>query len=250
MFWLFTISIMHYKLTDCATISFVDRITYTSYILVSYFRSTMRCAKRTIGTWRIRCDEIRFVKIPNLVSHEMEQFVVLVALEQKTRQIYEAVEWLWRVHQYTYLRLGHMIRVSDDEITKKPQCYLPHHMLYSNRKAQQLNYTICVWRVSTTNGRRMNSLLLTDGPRLQDKFSFILMRWRMHRLALCADVEKMYRQKKSIETISTYRLDSDAAGRHTTFSVWRHQWQIKRNGQNRVVDSELLDKRKVTASHL
>lgn len=45
----------------------------------------------------------------------------------------------------------------------------------------------------TTNGRSLNDVLMV-GPRLQQDFAFILLRWRKHKFVLSVDVEKMYRQ--------------------------------------------------------
>ena len=46
----------------------------------------------------------------------------------------------------------------------------------------------------SSSGWSLNASLLT-GPTLQDNLTDILLRFRFHSIALCADVEKMYRQK-------------------------------------------------------
>lgn len=93
----------------------------------------------------------------------------------------------------TYLQLNHMEKVTEDEIETVPQCYLPHHAVFKPESTSTKLRVVFDASATTTNGKSLNNLLLT-GPRLQDNLSAILLRWRMHRIALCADIEKMYRQ--------------------------------------------------------
>lgn len=86
-----------------------------------------------------------------------------------------------------------MERVDETEIEKLPQCYLPHHAVFKPESTSTKLRVVFDASAATTNGRSLNSLLLT-GPRLQDKLSSILLRWRTYRIALCADIEKIYPQ--------------------------------------------------------
>lgn len=116
----------------------------------------------------------------------------LSSLERKGSQ-YEQQWQTYKKFMETYLELGHMEIVPQEEIEKQPQCYLPHHAVFKPESTTTKLRVVFDASASTTNGKGLNNLLLT-GPRIQDKLSTILLRWRMHRIALCADIEKMYRQ--------------------------------------------------------
>lgn len=93
----------------------------------------------------------------------------------------------------SYQLLGHMERVPDAEVVDHPQCYLPHHAVFKPDSTTTKLRVVFDASALTTNGRSLNDTLLV-GPRLQDKLTTILIRWRKHRIAITADIEKMYRQ--------------------------------------------------------
>lgn len=148
------------------------------------------------------------------------------ALERKGTQ-HENQWQQYKQFMDTYLSLGHMEGVPEDEISVQPQCYLPHHAVFKPDSTTTKLRVVFDASALTTNGKGLNDLLLI-GPRLQDKLSAILLRWRMHKIALCADIEKMYRQigikssqwdyqrivwrANQYETIKHYRLKTVTYG--------------------------------------
>lgn len=54
------------------------------------------------------------------------------------------------------------------------------------------------------SGISLNEKLLI-GPRIQDELYDILVRWRMHKIAFIADIEKMYRQIEIVENHRDYQ---------------------------------------------
>lgn len=95
---------------------------------------------------------------------------------------------------YAVLRLGHMERVPSNRLNDVPHAYLPHHtVLRANSTTIKLRVVFDA-TAATTNGKVLNNLLLV-GPRLQETLSAILMRWRVHKIFITADIEKMYRRQ-------------------------------------------------------
>lgn len=92
-----------------------------------------------------------------------------------------------------YLELGHMEHVlpSENEIIK--HVYLPHHAVIKESSTSTRLRVVFDASQMTSTGHCLNDVLMT-GPRLQDDLASILMRWRTHKIALSADVNKMYRQ--------------------------------------------------------
>ena len=70
--------------------------------------------------------------------------------------------------------------------------YLPHHYVVKDSTTTKLR-VVSDASSKSPNGYSLNDCLLL-GPRLQDDVFDILIRFRLHRYALSADVAKMYRQ--------------------------------------------------------
>lgn len=119
----------------------------------------------------------------------MRRFLQMERKGEQYKKMFEG----YRAFMDTYLKLGHMERVPVDEIDMQPQCYLPHHAVFKPDSTTTKLRVVFDATAATTNGKGLNDLLLT-GPRLQETLTAILMRWRTHRIAVTADIEKMYRQ--------------------------------------------------------
>lgn len=91
-----------------------------------------------------------------------------------------------------YIQMGHMIPCDSDDASGEG-CYLPHHAVY--KKDSTTTKTRIVFDASrkTSNGYSLNDKLVI-GPKLQDDLCNILLRFRTHKIAFCADIAKMYRQ--------------------------------------------------------
>lgn len=89
-----------------------------------------------------------------------------------------------------YLELGHM------KLVKNPPAksfYIPHQAVIKTNSTTTKLRVVFDASCKSSNGKSLNMLMHT-GPRLQDDLADILLRWRLHRIAFVADVEKMYRQ--------------------------------------------------------
>ena len=102
-----------------------------------------------------------------------------------------------------YIKLGHLIEVNTSESdceTIQPNSsvnyscnYLPHHAVVKTSSTTTKLRVVFDASAKTNNGMSLNDTLLT-GPVLQDGLFSILLRWRIHKIVLKADIEKMYRQ--------------------------------------------------------
>lgn len=101
-----------------------------------------------------------------------------------------------------YLELGHMelAEKSDESLVtmrnneKHYNCYyLPHHAVIKASSTTTKLRVVFNASQKTTSGVSLNDVMLV-GPTIQDDLLNILLRWRKHRIAITADIEKMYRQ--------------------------------------------------------
>ncbi|XP_025192641.1 uncharacterized protein LOC112592702 [Melanaphis sacchari] len=89
-----------------------------------------------------------------------------------------------------YLNMDHMEIATT---TVNPCYYLPHHaVLKSNSTTTKLR-VVFDGSSASKSGLSLNDILL-KGPKSQPDIISILLRFRVHNIALTADVEKMYRQ--------------------------------------------------------
>lgn len=94
---------------------------------------------------------------------------------------------------------GHIELVPSDklQLENHQKYYLPHHaVLKEESLTTKLRVVFDASRKSST-GISLNDILLV-GPKVQDDLFSILIRWRKHRIAFIADVEKMFRQVKIV----------------------------------------------------
>lgn len=84
-----------------------------------------------------------------------------------------------------YLRLGHMTITQEDDYGY----YTPHHCVISSKKFRTVFNASCV----TNNGISLNEVQLV-GEKLQPDLALLLLGFRFNRIAMTADIKKMYRQ--------------------------------------------------------
>lgn len=84
-----------------------------------------------------------------------------------------------------YLQLGHMTITEENE----SGYYTPHHCVFTSKKFRTVFNASC----PTSNGISLNQVQLV-GEKLQDDLALLLMRFRYNRIAITADIKKMYRQ--------------------------------------------------------
>lgn len=88
-----------------------------------------------------------------------------------------------------YEDLDHMELVPEQENDDPSAIYIPHHSATGAKKFRVVFDGSCKGR----NGISINDIQL-NGERLQPEITTTIMKFRYHRIALCADIVKMYRQ--------------------------------------------------------
>lgn len=91
-----------------------------------------------------------------------------------------------------YRELGHMkvLESPDDNIA---HYYIPHHAVIKDSSVTTKLRVVFDASAKTTNQNSLNDVLL-KGPVIQDDLFSILIRFRLHKYVLSADIIKMYRQ--------------------------------------------------------
>ncbi|GBM81611.1 hypothetical protein AVEN_82341-1 [Araneus ventricosus] len=98
---------------------------------------------------------------------------------------------LYKAFLQEYLDLGHMQQIIDEDNTKS--YYIPHHCIYKPEKTTTPLRVVFDASAETSTGQSLNSILLNGGSIQDDLFSLVT-RFRTHKYAFSADIQKMYRQ--------------------------------------------------------
>lgn len=88
-----------------------------------------------------------------------------------------------------YEQLGHMVEATQPPVPGKMCYYIPHHGINSGKKFRVVFDASC----PTDKGISLNDAQFV-GPKLQRDLHDIIIRFRRHKIAINADIEKMYRQ--------------------------------------------------------
>jgi len=91
-----------------------------------------------------------------------------------------------------YISLGHMKEINYSADSPL-HYYLPHLAVLKENSTTTKLLVVFDAYACTTSGLSLNDVLMR-GPKTQDELFNLLIRLRSHRVALIADVEKMYRQ--------------------------------------------------------
>ncbi|XP_036142116.1 uncharacterized protein LOC118645350 [Monomorium pharaonis] len=89
-----------------------------------------------------------------------------------------------------YISLGHMSLVEGEP---EDGYFLPHHAVIKASSNTTKIRTVFDASAKTSRGISLNDMLLV-GPTIQDKLLDHLLRFRVHKYVVTADIEKMYRQ--------------------------------------------------------
>lgn len=113
-----------------------------------------------------------------------------------------------RYHEYinNLIKSQHIELVPADRLNlpTNQTFYLPHHaVLKESSLTTKLRVVFNASR-KTTSGISLNDKLLI-GPTIQEDLFSILVRWRIHFIVFIADIEKMFRQIKIIESHRDYQ---------------------------------------------
>ncbi|UYV60184.1 hypothetical protein LAZ67_1000270 [Cordylochernes scorpioides] len=91
-----------------------------------------------------------------------------------------------------YLELGHMSLVPKEDIIKG-RYYLPHHPVIKEKSCTTKLRVVFDASARTDSGLSLNDALI-PGPKVQQDLFHIILRFRIHPVAINADIAKMYRQ--------------------------------------------------------
>ncbi|GFS40237.1 DUF1758 domain-containing protein [Trichonephila inaurata madagascariensis] len=94
-----------------------------------------------------------------------------------------------------YLNLKHMELVPDSEINNVKSLYLPYHGVVRDTSYTTKLRVVFDASNKTSSGLSLNDLLMV-GPRVQPELFPILIQFRIFSIAICAEVEKIFRQIK------------------------------------------------------
>lgn len=92
-----------------------------------------------------------------------------------------------------YIALGHMTKVSPNNLNIFPSYYLPHHGVYKEDSLTTKLRVVFDGSCPSSSGWSLNDLQFT-GPKLQNEILDILLRFRFYKYVVSADISKMYRQ--------------------------------------------------------
>ena len=109
-----------------------------------------------------------------------------------------------------FIDLGHLEKVQPVEINISPNFYLPHHCVLKEDSTTTKLRIVFDASAKTTTGFSLIDCLLV-GLDMQDDLFNILVRFRFFKIALSADVAKMYRQ-----------VELDKAERDFHRILWRY----------------------------
>lgn len=92
-----------------------------------------------------------------------------------------------------YIKLKHMRVATNKELASQQIYYVLHHAVFKETSTTTKVRPVFDASCKTTNGRSLNDLVYI-GPTIQNDLFSILVHWRKRRVAMTADIEKMYRQ--------------------------------------------------------
>ena len=105
-----------------------------------------------------------------------------------------------------FIDLGHLEKVPDDQLDNPRNFYLPHHCVTNEDSSTTKLRVVFDASAKTTTGYSLNDCLFV-GPKCQDDLFNISIRFRMFKIAMSADVAKMYRQVElSLEDRELHRI--------------------------------------------
>jgi len=120
----------------------------------------------------------------DLLDMAQKRFLNLERRLQKDRMLTEQYEKFIA----EYISLGHMELTSPT--SHKPTYYLPHHPVFKTDSTTTKMRVVFDGSATSKSGLSLNNIMLR-GPKMQPDIFNILLRFRLHRIALTADVEKM-----------------------------------------------------------
>lgn len=152
------------------------------------------------------------LKYPESNLGDSKQLAIKRLLQLERRFISDSMlQSEYKKFMKEYIDLGHMTKV--DAQSSIIRYYLPHHGIIKNSSLTTKLRVVFNGSAQTLSGWSVNDLQHVGPPVLTDLFK-ILLQFRQHSVAVCADIEKMYRQ-----------ILVHPADRHLQSILWRFSCQ-------------------------
>ncbi|CAG7720391.1 unnamed protein product, partial [Allacma fusca] len=141
------------------------------------------------------------VRLPFRQTHPLgnSRIAALRRLRSIERKLEANEEIRIQYHKFMneYISLGHMqlVPTSQLQIPDYESFYLPHHCVLKDSSTTTKLRVVFDGSAKSSSGISLNEKLMV-GPVVQDGLWAILLRFRMHTIALIGDLVKMYRQIK------------------------------------------------------
>ncbi|XP_063827853.1 uncharacterized protein LOC135077244 [Ostrinia nubilalis] len=153
------------------------------------------------------CVKIPLKNSPEVLGDSLQRAKRCFLSMERRNMSQPPLDKMYKEFMSEYISLGHM---SESIIDKnKINYFLPHHGVLREHSLTTKLRVVFNASAPTTSGMSLNNLQMV-GPTVQDDLLSILIRFRLYRYVLSADVEKMYRQ------VSVHPSD-----RHLQQIVWR-----------------------------
>ena len=128
---------------------------------------------------------------------KLNYFQAVKRLESLERQLERNPE---RVNAYKnainqYVEKGYAVEINESDDSNKRVRYLPHHVVFREDRKSTKCRVVFDASACDEHDVSLNDCILT-GLALQPNFVSVLLRFRIRRIALMADVEKMFLQIK------------------------------------------------------
>jgi hypothetical protein len=89
--------------------------------------------------------------------------------------------------------IGTLVPSKDIDVSNNKHIYLPHHAVFKIDSLTTKLRVVFDGSVKSSNNLSLNDNLM-GGPTLQKDLFHILVNFRIHRVVLCSDITKIYRQ--------------------------------------------------------
>ena len=131
---------------------------------------------------------------PELASNYQQALRRMLKVERALHED-ERKEEMYKEAMQQYFKDGHAREITEEDQKIHPVYYLPHHPIIREDKTTTKCRVVFDASARNQQGMSLNDCLL-PGPALQPNLVSILIRFRLHRIAIMADLRKMFLQIK------------------------------------------------------
>lgn len=103
-----------------------------------------------------------------------------------------------------YLDQRHMSLIPKEQINNSSSYFIPHHCVYKPESTSTPCRVVFDASMKSTSGLSLNDILYT-GPKLQSNIFTILLNFRLHPVAINADIKQCYRQINVVDCHRSYQ---------------------------------------------